>query len=263
MKSYSVEAFVLRMRPLGEADRILTLFSKERGKLSAVAKGARKTRSKFGARLDFMARSALTLHTGRSLDVITGARLAGGAWERVVDPDAFALASYLAETIDGLCEPELPVPEMYDLLREFEDAMLALPAGAPLAAASARVVIDLKLLEGLGFAPELDACVRCGEPLGRRPFAGGRAALSPEAGGLVCRRCLDAGSGDTGDMRRPFGVVRLTAAEFEQLRAARTMSLREALSMPVLGGLARATHAFVQHHLGRAAKSLGVAGARG
>jgi len=97
MKSYSVEAFVLRMRPLGEADRILTLFSRERGKLTGVAKGVRKTQSKFGARLEFMARSALLLHTGRSLDVITSARLVSGAWEQLVIPEVYSLASYLAE----------------------------------------------------------------------------------------------------------------------------------------------------------------------
>lgn len=270
MKSYSVEAYVLRMRPLGEADRILTLFSAERGKLSAVAKGARKTRSKFGARLDFMARSQLTLHVGRSLDVITGARLVGGAWEHVIDPDVFALASYLAETIDGLCEPELAVPEIYEILRQFEQTLKTSAAiTGPESASSSesrfgamRVVIDLRLLSALGFAPELDACVRCGEPLGRRPFAGGRAALSPEAGGLVCRRCLDAGSGDEGDMRRSFGVVRLSTAEFQLLRAARVLSLQEAAGMPALASLGRATQAFIQQHLGRAAKSLAAVGAR-
>ena len=250
MKSYSVEAYVLRMRPLGEADRILTLFSSERGKLSAVAKGARKTRSKFGARLDFMARSQLTLHVGRSLDVITGARLAGGAWEHVVDPDVFALASYLAETIDGLCEPELAVPEIYEILREFESALLKSErslsgpendshSSRAQRLAAMRVAIDLRLLAALGFAPELDACVRCGEPLGRRPFAGGRAALSPEAGGLVCRHCLDAGSGDEGDMRRSFGVVRLSTTEFQLLRGARMLSLEDAAGMPALASLGR------------------------
>ena len=266
MRSYSVEAFVLRMRPLGEADRILTLFSSERGKLSAVAKGVRKTRSKFGARLDFMARSQLTLHTGRSLDVITGARLVGTVWERVVDPDLFSLASYMAETIDGLCEPELPVVEIFDTLLEFELTFSGpgnlSPSSAAQRLAGVRVVFDLRMLAALGFAPELDACVRCGEPLGRRPFASGRAALSPEAGGLVCKRCLDAGSGDEGDMRRAFDVVRLSATEFELLRAARSLTLREAWEMQALAPLARVTQAFMQHHLGRAARSLATAGSR-
>lgn len=269
MKSYSVEAFVLRMRPLGEADRILTLFSRERGKLSAVAKGVRKVQSKFGARLDFMTRSALTLHAGRSLDVITSARLVGAAWTGVVEPDAYVLASYVAESIDGLCEPDLPVPELFDLLVEFQALLAQRPVS--LAAHTAartrsvdaiRAATDLRMLDALGFAPELDACVRCGSQLGRRPFAGGRAALSPEAGGLVCRRCLEAGSADAGEMRRAFDIVRLTSAQFEALRRARELSLEEAARAPELASVAHATQAFVQHHLGRASKSLAAAGVR-
>lgn len=260
MRSYSVEAFVLRMRPLGEADRILTLFSAERGKLTAVAKGVRKTQSKFGARLDFMARSALTLHAGRSLHVITSARLVGSAWEHVVEPDLYSLASYVAEVIDGLCEPDLAVPELFDLLAEFQEATATAPMSSPRSLDALRVAMELRILEALGLAPELDACVRCGTPLGSRPFAGGKAALSPEAGGLVCRRCLEQGSADEGDSRRAFVIVKLTAAEFESLRAAREASLGEAMLRPELGAPGRATQAFIQYHLGRASKALAAAG---
>jgi DNA repair protein RecO (recombination protein O) len=265
MRTYSVDAFVLRMRPLGEADRILTLFSAEHGKLTAVAKGVRKTQSKFGARLDFMARSALTLHAGRSLHVITSARLISTAWERVVEPELYSLASYIAEVIDGLCEPDLAVPELFDLLTEFQIAT-ALPVegdvSAPRSLDGLRVVMELRILSALGFAPELDACARCGTPLGRRPFAGGKAALSPEAGGLVCRRCLDLGSSEEGDTRRSFLIVKLTSAQFEALRSARDASLEEALMTPAFATPERATQAFVQHHLGRASKALAAAGGR-
>lgn len=263
MRSYSVEAFVLRMRPLGEADRILTLFSAERGKLTAVAKGVRKTQSKFGARLDFMSRSGLMLHAGRSLHVVTSARLVSSPWERVVEPDLYALASYAAEVIDGLCEPDLAVPELFDMLAEFQDAAAQNPpAGATRSLDALRVAMELRILSALGFAPELDACVRCGAMLGNRPFAGGKAALSPEAGGLVCRRCLELGSADEGDSRRSFVVVRLTSAEFAALRDARDSTLAEALARPELAGPSRATQAFVQHHLGRASKALAASGGR-
>jgi DNA repair protein RecO (recombination protein O) len=258
-----VEAFVLRMRPLGEADRILTLFSKERGKLTGVAKGVRKTQSKFGARLEFMSRSQLTLHAGRSLDTITSARLVKGVWEHLVVPEVYSLASYVAEAIDGLCEPDLPVPELFELLGEFAEVIAARSTRAlPGSLEGLRAVIDLRMLAALGFAPELEACVRCGSPLGNRPFAGGRAALSPEAGGLVCRRCLDAGSAEQGEMRRDFLTLRLTSAQFDVLRDARSLSLQEAAQSASLAPLARITQAFVQHHLGRASKSLAAAGTR-
>jgi DNA repair protein RecO (recombination protein O) len=257
VKSYSVEAFVLRLRPLGEADRILTLFSRERGKVSAVAKGVRKTASKFGARLEFFARSRLTLHEGRSLDTITGAALVADIWERLVHPDVFALASYAAEVIDGLSEPDMPVPEIFDLLVELQAAMAVVPVeGTAIATEAVRAAFDLRLLSALGFALELDACARCGAVLGRRPFAGGRAALSPEAGGLVCRNCLDAGANAADEVRRELGIVRLTSAEFEFLRDARDLPLIDAVELPELARLSRSTQAFVQHHLGRTSRSL-------
>jgi DNA repair protein RecO (recombination protein O) len=239
------------MRPLGEADRILSLFSRERGKLTAVAKGARKTQSKFGARLEFFARSRLTLHAGRNLDVITGAALVGGDWDRLVEPDVFAFVSYVAEVVDGLCEPEFPVPEIFDLLCEVQGALSArIPTGAM------RQVFDLRLLSALGFGLELDACARCGTALGARPFAGGRAALSPDAGGLVCRCCLDAGLSGEGDARREFGIAKLSAQESASLRQAREATFADAARSPQWESLARVTHAFVQHHLGRSARAL-------
>lgn len=269
MKSYSVEAIVLRMQPLGEADRILTLFSRERGKLRAVAKGVRRTQSKFGARLDFFSRANMALHTGRNLDVITSAASIAGVWEALVDPDVYAFVSYVAEVVDGLSEPGLPVPEVYDLLCEIEGVLADGRAKAEMepvesraardlgrVVESLRPVFDLKLLAALGFGIGLDACARCGTPLGRRPFAGGRAALSPEAGGLVCRRCLDLGSGDEDDTHRTFTIVRTTPAEFELLRRATDVAFTDALEEPELGRLARITQAFVQYQLGHSSRAL-------
>jgi DNA repair protein RecO (recombination protein O) len=259
VKSYSLDAFVLRLRPLGEADRILTLFSRERGKSSAVAKGVRKTASKFGARLDFFTRSRLTLHEGRSLDVITGAALVSGGWERLVQPDVYAFASYVAELLDGLSEPDLAVPEVFELLEELQSALFEKRADAlpeKESTSALRPVFDLRLMGALGFGLELDACVRCGSELGRRPFAGGRAMLSPEAGGLVCRACLDAGADGADEVRRDLGVVRLSAHEFEMLRDARALPFGDAMEMPELAPLSRATQAFVQHHLGRTSRAL-------
>jgi DNA repair protein RecO (recombination protein O) len=250
VKSYSVDAFVIRLRPLGESDRIVTLFSLERGKIAAVAKGSRKPRTKFGARLDFFARSRIELHEAKSLDPVTGAASIAGAWERVVDPEVYSFLSYVAEVIDGLCEPGMPVPELHELLCELQRLV------APASLAGLRPVVDLRILAALGFAIELDACARCGSPLGRRPFAGGRAALSPEAGGLVCRACLSAGSADANEAHRDFGIVRISAAAFELLREARVINLEDACDRPELASIAHVTQAFVQHHLGRRSKAL-------
>ncbi|HME82599.1 MAG TPA: DNA repair protein RecO C-terminal domain-containing protein [Candidatus Eremiobacteraceae bacterium] len=266
MKSYSVEAVVLRLRPLGEADRILTLFSRERGKLHAVAKGSRKTGSRFGARLDFFNRVWLSLHSGRSLDVVTGARSIPGprmersnsfdrpqpsVWERLVEPDAFALASYAAEIVDALCEPDLAVPDIFDLLCELRDAI-----GAGVQPAALAPAVDLRLLGAFGLAPELDACARCGTPLGNRPLAGGRARLSPASGGLICARCSiedsAIGSGASGQ------TYSVSSGELALLRVLRAAPLRSLQDIPDVAQVRRLTRPFVEYQLGRRSRALSI-----
>jgi DNA repair protein RecO (recombination protein O) len=262
VKSYTVEAFVLRLRPLGEADRILTLFSRERGKLHAVAKGSRKTQSRFGARLDFFNRVSLVLHAGRNLDVITGAQTvielgARNAWDRLVEPEAFALASYVGEVIDALSEPDLAVPELFDLLCELQAAI-----GEGVAPAILAPSIDMRLLGALGLAPELDACARCGTALGNRPLAGGRCRLSPASGGLVCRRCSveasQLGAGGSAGVQLSASSAELRA--LRSLRATPLMALREHRE---IAGLRRLTQPFVEYQLGRRSKALSVGDAKG
>lgn len=251
MKTYTVEAIVLRRRPLGEADRILTLLSRERGKLSAVAKGVRKTQSKFGARLDFFNRAIVTLHAGRSLDIVTGANSVGGAWERIVDPDAFAFASYVAAAVDDLCEPGMAIPEMFDVVCEVHDALnKAITPGAIAAA------VDLHLLAALGLAPELAACARCGDQLGRRPLAGGRATLSPFAGGLICKRCAQDPALLAVSRRPGERSLSVSARELAALRALSTAGLAELAGHEAFASLATITHPFVRHHLGKHSRSL-------
>jgi DNA repair protein RecO (recombination protein O) len=251
VKSYTVEAIVLRRRPLGEADQILTLLSRERGKLSAVAKGVRKTQSKFGARLDFFNRAIVTLHTGRSLDIVTGASSVGGAWERIVDPDAFAFASYVAAAIDDLCEIGMAVPELFDVVREMHDALAAGTTPGALAAA-----VDLHILNALGLAPELSACARCGDQLGRRPLAGGRATLSPFAGGLICRRCAQDPALVEVSRRPGERTLMVSARELAALRALASTELADLAGHEAFASLATITNPFVLHHLGKRSRTL-------
>lgn len=247
---------MLRMRPLGEADRIVTLFSRERGKLSAVAKGVRKTRSKFGARLDFFSRVSLMLHEGKSLDVITSVQIVRAIWEKLVDPDTFALASYVAETIDALCETDFAVPDLYDTLCEFQNA-LARPGDRDLLLAA----VDLRMLGALGFTPELEACARCGATLGARPLSGGRAWLSPEAGGLVCNACVRQMREAHETFDRVHGAFSVGAKEFTALRALGGVPFDNLGASGKGTPLHRATRAFIENHMGRRSRALTVVGA--
>jgi DNA repair protein RecO (recombination protein O) len=184
-RSSTTDAIVLRARPLGEADRVYTLLTRERGKVDAVAKGARRPRSSMAGRLEPLAEVRVALHKGRSLDVITEVRTIKSYWSGLVRPDALATASLFAETVDMFCEPDLALPEIYALLAGAIGAVAASDSPAELVPR-----FQLRLLNALGLAPADDACVRCGGA-----FDDHGAWLDLEAGGLGCRRCYG-GRGD-------------------------------------------------------------------
>ena len=94
---------MLRARPLGEADRIVTLFSSESGKLDAVAKGVRRARSHLAGRLEFGNECELQMHRGRSLDIIVHADILAAPWQSLVEPERFTTAQLVAELIDAFC----------------------------------------------------------------------------------------------------------------------------------------------------------------
>jgi len=253
LKSYSTEAFVLRTRALGEADRIVILFSRDRGKIDAVARGARKPQSSFGGRLEFFTRVEVMLHAGRSLDTITSARIVSAIWERLVDPERFAAASYVAEVVDALCEPQMAVPELYEALCGFQEALAqASDLDALLA------VMNLRILAALGVSPELDACARCGAVLGRRPLVGGRAWLSPQAGGLLCNACVRSIREGSADVRSD--LISVSSGDLTRLRAWRDLPLAPWTDPPGLqkgnaAAVERASRAFVEHQMGRRSRA--------
>jgi DNA repair protein RecO (recombination protein O) len=173
---------VLRARPLGEADRVYTLLTLERGKVDAVGKGVRRPRSAIGGLLLPLSEVRVALHRGRSLDVITEAKPMRSHWDGLVRPDAFATASLLAETVDMFCEPEMALPDIYELLRGAAAAVAGSPTPAVMLPR-----FQLRLLHALGLAPADDACVRCGGT-----FDDHGAWLDLDAGGLGCEKCYGA-----------------------------------------------------------------------
>ncbi|MBV8364387.1 MAG: DNA repair protein RecO, partial [Candidatus Eremiobacteraeota bacterium] len=178
-RTYKATAIVLRARNLGEADKIYTLFTRERGKVDAVAKGVRRARSSLAGRLEFMNEVTLTMHRGRSLDVITAAQIERSYFNEIVQPPAFIATSVMGELIDAFCEPELAVPEIFNLLhlalhavRKISDPLSLLPR------------FELRLLDALGLAPPTEECVRCGSALIGKP-----AWLDTDSGGLAGAEC--------------------------------------------------------------------------
>ena len=153
--------------------------------MDAVAKGARRPRSAIGGRLEPLAEVVVSLHRGRSLDVIREVRTIRSHWNGLVRPEAFATAALFAETIDLFCEADLAMPEIYALLT----AAVAAVAGSE-TPSTLVPRFQLRLLHALGLAPADDACVRCGGAFDQHG-----AWLDLEAGGLGCQRCYG-GRGD-------------------------------------------------------------------
>lgn len=182
---YRDEGIVLRTQKLGEADRIVTLLTRRTGLVRAVGKGVRRTRSRFGARLEPFSHVDLQLHTGRSLDVVTQAdTLHAYGSTLVTDYPRYTAGTAMLETAEKIVSVEKD-----PALRQF----LLLWGGLRTLAEGShdpRLVLDAYLLRSLavaGYAPALEECARCGAQGPHREFA-------VHAGGMVCSLCRPAGS---------------------------------------------------------------------
>lgn len=185
-KTVKTEAVVLRSIRYGEADRILHLYSRDRGRIGAIAKGARKPKSRFGGRLEPFFRLDLILHEGRSdLMTVTAATTVDGYPRLRSSGPALSAGARACDAMLRLldaAEPNLPA---YNLLCRYL-ALLDDPAEAEAARLEVALSFRLKLALAAGFAPELASCARCGESEHLAGFSGA-------AGGVVCGGC-EAGS---------------------------------------------------------------------
>jgi DNA repair protein RecO (recombination protein O) len=195
---YRDDGIVLRTQKLGEADRIITILGRTSGRIRAVAKGVRRTKSRFGARLEPFTHVDLMLHTGRSLDIITQAEVIRPYGEPLTgDYPRYTAGVAMLETAERFTPVEKE-PTLRQLLlligglRALTDAEHA-PG----------LVLDAFLLRSLavaGYAPALTECARCGAP-GSAPGESGSAsggrrlpAFAVAAGGMVCATCRPPGA---------------------------------------------------------------------
>jgi DNA repair protein RecO (recombination protein O) len=183
---YRDDGVVLRTQKLGEADRIVTILGRTTGRIRAVAKGVRRTKSRFGGRLEPFTHVDLMLHPGRSLDVITQAEMIRPYGEPLAgDYPRYTAGVAMLETAERFT----PV-EKEPALRQ----LLLLIGGLRTLAEQERdpgLVLDAFLLRSLavaGYAPTLEECARCGAPGRELP------AFAIAAGGTVCRSCRPPGA---------------------------------------------------------------------
>lgn len=239
MPLYKEQGIVLRSIKLGEADKIVTILTQGSGKIRAVAKGIRRTNSRFGGRLEPFTHVSLLLHRGRSLDTVTQVeilspfRVVRGRFELIAAGEA------MLEAVDKVSEDHERNVRLFLLLLSGLRTLEARPTD-PAAVAESFL---LKLLSLSGFHPSLSACAVCGTPGPHPWFAAGQ-------GGSVCSSCAEhdagrvsepavrwldalsrtdlAGSGDmtpTVDVRRESRAMLYGFAEYHFDRRMRSLSL--------------------------------------
>src|SRR5436305_1758957 len=176
MTLYRDTGVVLRTYRLGEADRIVVMMTAQHGKVRAVAKGVRKPRSRFGARLEPVSHVAVMMYAGRQLDIVSQAESLDHFRAIREDLDRLTRAMALLEVVDQVAQEREANTQLYQML---------VGALRALAARSAPLLVPAfywKVLAAEGMRPELDACVSCGSP-------GPLVAFDVGEGGVLCRTC--------------------------------------------------------------------------
>jgi DNA repair protein RecO (recombination protein O) len=182
------DGVVLRLIPYGDADQVATLFTRNDGRITALARGARRSKRRFGAALGHLVVSQLGLRPRVRGDLWTleSAQIVEDFTALAGDVAAYAHASYAIELLRELTPAEVAEPELLDLTIALHHS---LAAGGPSPAVLR--AFELSLLEAAGSAPVLDACASCGTT----DLDGGGTVFDPGRGGAICARCAAASRG--------------------------------------------------------------------
>jgi DNA repair protein RecO (recombination protein O) len=178
---YKTQAIVLRQRKLGEADKIVTLYSSHHGKIDAVAKGVRRTKSRLAGHLEPLTLGSYLLAEGRELDIVTQAETMDAFPHLRADLERISRGLYCAELVDRLTPERSEGNPIFRLLQE---TLGYLDASPEYEMAARR--FELRLLGELGYRPSLMECAACGRALEPVPNF-----WSADAGGAVCPACAD------------------------------------------------------------------------
>ncbi len=230
------QGIVLRSFPFGEADKVVVLLSPNNGKLRTVAKGIRKTKSRFGGRLETFSHVDLVLYEGRNLDTITQVSMIEPFHALRADLDSVVSAGAMVEIADAVAQENESSVRLFLLLQRGLRALDAGPVHPDLVTA-----FLLKAAEAIGVAPALDQCAGCGRTDDLRRF-------SFSAGGVLCERC------------RTPGAYSLREGLTDYLA---TLASSELAAMPQgderFSGEARGVaRRFIEYHLERQIRSLAV-----
>lgn len=173
---WKTEGIVLRVRNLGEADRIVTIYTKERGKLNAAARGARRMRNRLLSSTQPFTHGVYLIFPQQGLHNLSQAEIIHSGQSLRDDLEKLAYASYLAELLDALTPEEDPAESVFALLA----GVLSLAEKGRLKLAAR--AFEIRLMRELGYEPELQACLSCREPLRESLYF-------TEQGGMLCSKC--------------------------------------------------------------------------
>lgn len=230
---YRSEAIVLRRRDFGEADRLLTLFTRDHGKLRAIAKGARKPQSRKAGHVELFMRSKMLFARGRNLDLITQAELVEAYRPLREELVRLTYASHIAELLDRFTGENDVQPELYHLLA---DALGWLAESQDLMLTTR--YYELRLLSLVGFQPQLFQCVHCKTPIEPQDQF-----FSAELGGVLCPNCRPADKGT-----QPISLAALKVMRYLQTRpykAVKVLRVRPRLHAEIETLL----HSYLRHQL--------------
>ncbi|HEV2891988.1 MAG TPA: DNA repair protein RecO [Frankiaceae bacterium] len=234
MTLYRDQAVVLRTQKLGEADRIVTMLSKRHGKVRAVAKGVRRTKSRFGARLEPFVHVDVQNYLGRELDIVTQAEIVDAFSSMMDDYERYTAGTAMLEAAERLTEEREPSLRLYLLL---VGALRALDGGEHAPA----LVLDAFLLRSLsisGYEPSLERCARC-------EAAGPHRWFTREAG-VVCGACRGPAAASP-SVAAVALLAALLSGDWAAVDASETRTRREASGLVA---------AYTEYHMDRRLRSL-------
>jgi len=230
-RSIRTEGIVLRRKDFGESDRILVLFTRKMGRVSVIAKGARKPSSKISGHLELFMRSSFLISRGRNLHILTQAEMIDDFEPLRKDLSGIGTGSYVVELVDAVTYEEGSNVKLYDLLVSTLDSLST--------GKDPGIVIryyELHLLDLVGFRPELFVCVECGKKtIEQDQF------LSGELGGTVCPECAPRVS--------RAGIRPVSSRTLKYLRHFQRSDINNLISLKIPSGITDELEKLIHYYL--------------
>lgn len=181
--SFVTDAINLKSYNLSEADKIIVMYSRDKGLIRGVAKGVKKPKSKLGARMDLLVANKLMLHQGKNLNTITQAEALNTFYKTRSDMDKIFYSMYVSEVVNNFGIEDDPCASViYDLL--YEALQSIANAGSKVEILNNVLKFQLKMMRISGFSLELDRCLCCGKPIEQENML-----YSEKLGGVICSEC--------------------------------------------------------------------------